>query len=468
MRKKQVAETTPLLPRMFKGRFSAALSHDGSPFITRILLTATIIAVVLLLLLLCVSYFVLGNQHVAPRLFLSVGVIAYLGLIEWLFRKKKLHLAAQLLIVFYLFLSTIVLIGWGLNAPIGILTLGFVILLAGIMLGARFILPYTAVVIVSLLAIQYLGAIEVIRPDTSSLSNPSTYIDVASYTVIFGVFALVSWLSGRQMEYALRRALKAESALQQEKDSLADRLKEQTLKLRESQLAEMNQLYRFAELGQLSTVTMHELANHLNTLALDLDDIEKRHHSSNALNRAKESLSYLDSMITEVRQRIYEEAPPYEFELGRLIKDMAPLFEKLTHRRQVVIQYIPTPTKGSVKVIGDPLRLAQVLKVLVTNAIEAYDSSPIDERRVAIEIKKQASKVKISVTDWGVGIPAKRRSRIFSPFQSTKPNGMGVGLFIAKKMVESHFKGNLMLSPTKDRTEFVIELPVVTQRRKRS
>lgn len=468
MTKKQTTKVSSLFTRWFGGRLRVASSLDGSPFITRILLSATIIAVSLLFLLLCVSFFVIGNYHVAPRLLLAVGLIAYLGCLEWLFRSGGVRLAAKLLIVFYLFLSTVVLIGWGINAPIGILTLGFVILLAGIMLGARAILPYTAAAIGVLLFIQYADAMSFINPNLSSLSLPSTYVDVASYTVVFGVFALVSWLSGRQMEQALRRALEAEAALQEEKDSLASRLEEQTIKLRESQLAEMNQLYRFAELGQLSTVTMHELANHLNVLALDLDDIEQRSHSSEALSRAKESLAYLDSMVAEVRQHIYEGAVPKEFEVGWLIKDMAPLFEKLANRRRVVIQYEAVPAGASAKVMGDPLRLAQILKVLITNAVEAYDLSPIDDRQVRIKMTKQASKIKIAVTDWGVGVAMQRRSHIFHPFQSTKPNGMGIGLFIAKKMVETHFKGVLRLAPATEYTEFIVELPLISKRKKRS
>ncbi len=468
MSKKRTTEAPSRLARWIVGRLSVVSLSDGSPLITKILLNATLIAIVLLFLLLCVSYFLLGNENVAPRLVLAIGAVMYLCGVEWVYRTGNVRRAAKFLIAFYLFLSTMVLAGWGINAPIGILTLGFVILLTGIMLGARSIIPSTIITIAVLLAIQVGGTISILKPDLSSLSKPSSYFDVVSYTVVFSVFALVSWLSGRQMEEALQRALEAEAALQKERDLLADRLKEQTIKLRESQLAEMNQLYRFAELGQLSTVTMHDLANHLNVLALDLDDIQQRSHSSEALERAKESLSYLDAMVAEVRQQIYEDASPREFDAIALIKDMAPLFSKLTQRKSVRFDYTVSPRKATVKVMGDPLRLAQVVKVLVTNAIEAYDHSSLPDKRVAITITKQSSKVRISVCDWGVGITKQQRTRIFHAFESTKPNGMGIGLFIAKKMVETHFNGTLKLARAADCTEFIIELPLQLQRKTHS
>ena len=75
----------------------------------------------------------------------------------------------------------------------------------------------------------------------------------------------------------------AEDELRIEKSLLAVRLEKRTQKLQAAQLKEMQQLYRFAELGQLSTALLHDLANHLTVLTIDIEDIHKKQHSQHII-----------------------------------------------------------------------------------------------------------------------------------------------------------------------------------------
>ena len=215
----------------------------------KIVFAGSLGVVVLLSVLLCISY-LLGNTYVLPRLLACIPALLYLSIIAYCITKEYYAAAAWLLIGLYASLATIILWFWSINAQIGILTLGFVIILAGTILGARYIIPVTIGVILLLSYLQFANDVGLIEPDIHSLAKHSTAADVVSYGVIFAIFALISWLSRRQMEQALRRALAAEAALEHEKNMLAVRLEEQTRKLREAQLEEMQQLYRFAELGQ--------------------------------------------------------------------------------------------------------------------------------------------------------------------------------------------------------------------------
>ncbi len=62
------------------------------------------------------------------------------------------------------------------------------------------------------------------------------------------------------------------------------------------------------------------------------------------------------------------------------------------------------------------------------------------------------------ISDWGMGIKKSERRHFFEPFRTTKKLGLGLGLFIARQMVETNFSGTITLSPRSDATEFIITL----------
>lgn len=428
----------------------------------KIVFCGTALVIISLFLLLCVSYFLLGNGYILPRILLVLPAIIYLSIIAYLIGKNRYTAAAWMLISLYFILATIIVWSWSINTQIGLLTLGFVIILTGTLLGARFIMPVTIAVIVLLCYAQIAQSLAIIDPDITALAYPATLGDAIAYGTVFGIFALVTWLSRRQMEQALQRALGAEVALENEKKMLAIKLDERTRHLREVQLEEMQQLYRFAELGQLSTVVLHELANHLTILTLDIDDIEQRHSRSKAVINAKESIHHLDTMVDQVRHQLQESSEPEEFNVADILDDTIKTLNTKAAKNQVVLTLRQNGNRSEYRVIGDPLRLSHIVTILVTNAIEAYVSmkKPAARPVVMIELTVKNAMIGISIIDTGVGISPATRKKLFEPFTSTKENGMGIGLFIAKKMIETHFKGTISLRPSSKRTHFVIHIPV--------
>ena len=425
----------------------------------RVVFYGTTIAVVVLFLLLCISYFAVGNTYVAPRLIICSIVLLYVGVIGHLISTEKFKIAAWLLIGLYAAIATVILWIWSINAQVGLLMLGFIIILASTLLGATYILPFTAGVIALLCLLQALTEIGIANPNTAPLANSPTFADVVGYGVIFSIFALISWLSRRQMEQALRRALGAEAALEQEKKLLAVRLEEQTNHLREVQLAEMHQLYKFAELGQLSTVVLHELANYLTILTLDIDDISERHQQSQAITNAKESIGHLDAMVDQVRRRLQDTNEVTDIDAVTVVKDTLETLRSKLLLANVVLTIKKDSYRHKNRVLGDPLVLGQVITILVNNAIDALATTPSKTRKIDITIESKAKFVVITVADTGAGIPNEQRGTLFEPFKTTKAHGMGVGLYIAKKMIESHFQGTLTLHPSVRKTSFIIRLP---------
>jgi two-component system sensor histidine kinase AtoS len=76
-----------------------------------------------------------------------------------------------------------------------------------------------------------------------------------------------------------------------------------------------------------------------------------------------------------------------------------------------------------------------------------------------VEGRRNKKRVEIRVRDEGPGIPPKAMARVFEPFYTTKEKGMGIGLFLAKKIVEAHGGTIEARSREGEGTEFRIELP---------
>lgn len=87
---------------------------------------------------------------------------------------------------------------------------------------------------------------------------------------------------------------------------------------------------------------------------------------------------------------------------------------------------------------GDQVLLQQVLVNLVMNAMDAMVETPWVRRHLTIRSEVRAHDVEVSVRDTGTGVPAHITSMLFTPFVTTKPNGVGIGLTIARAIVDAH------------------------------
>jgi signal transduction histidine kinase len=110
---------------------------------------------------------------------------------------------------------------------------------------------------------------------------------------------------------------------------------------------------------------------------------------------------------------------------------------------------------------GDRVQLQQVLINLILNALDAVDGNPPATRLVRVRARHAGACVELAVSDTGCGIPGDRLPKVFEPFVSSKPNGLGLGLAISRSIIEAH-GGRLWAenSPAGGAT-FTCALPVV-------
>jgi signal transduction histidine kinase len=104
---------------------------------------------------------------------------------------------------------------------------------------------------------------------------------------------------------------------------------------------------------------------------------------------------------------------------------------------QNVSLYLNT-SLGELRVKGDPIQLQQVIVNLIVNSMEAMAGMPYGRTTIGQTRTDGGSSVLISISDSGPGIPAAKLNEIFDPFFTTKKQGMGVGLSIARTIVQAH------------------------------
>ncbi|MBE1529113.1 signal transduction histidine kinase [Sphingopyxis sp. OAS728] len=115
-------------------------------------------------------------------------------------------------------------------------------------------------------------------------------------------------------------------------------------------------------------------------------------------------------------------------------------------------------------VTGDRIQLQQVILNLVLNAADALSAVDDRPRQISIlSVQHQTGRVQLMVRDTGTGIAKEDRERIFEPFHTTKPHGMGIGLSVSRSIIDRH-KGKLWaMSNEGPGTTLVFSLPVASK-----
>ncbi|WP_429296606.1 sensor histidine kinase [Paraburkholderia atlantica] len=111
-------------------------------------------------------------------------------------------------------------------------------------------------------------------------------------------------------------------------------------------------------------------------------------------------------------------------------------------------------------VTGEKIQLQQVVLNLLVNAVEAMNGVDDRPRQILVSIERDdGDHVRLSVTDSGVGIDPQLAGKLFDPLFTTKREGMGIGLFVSRCIIES-LDGRLWASPNKDRgATFTFSIP---------
>jgi signal transduction histidine kinase len=203
------------------------------------------------------------------------------------------------------------------------------------------------------------------------------------------------------------------------------------VRLLETRVREMQSL---ADLGEMSAGIAHEFRNSLSTILGYLRLAQKENLSAGATDRLRNAEQEA-RLLTEAVESLLTFARPLSLEFQRL--DASALIREIVDRFQPLRDGIEVEFRGpSAMIDGDPALLRRAFENVLRNAIEAIEQAA-RPGRITVDSSETPSP-RVTITDNGIGIAEEETSRLFLPFRSGKPNGFGLGLALAKKIILLH------------------------------
>jgi signal transduction histidine kinase len=220
------------------------------------------------------------------------------------------------------------------------------------------------------------------------------------------------------------------------------------------------------------TVASHELNTPLTSLRLQAQRLERLSRQPRSETDFREvvrkAVVGMDQQIDRLRQLIGSLLDVSEFQTGRFSLereelDLAQLVGEVLERLSEPLQRArcPVTLRKVGRVVGrwDPLRLKQVILSLLGNAMKFGAGEPIE-----VQVLAQQGQALLVVKDHGMGIPAEEQSRIFERLARAVSErhfgGLGLGLFIARQLVEAHGGTIRVESEPGMGATFIVELPL--------
>ncbi len=202
---------------------------------------------------------------------------------------------------------------------------------------------------------------------------------------------------------------------------------------------------RLAVMGEMASAIAHELNQPLSAIASYatgcLNRVEAGDVDAKKLSGALTKLSKQAHRAGQIIRRVYgfvRKAEPdmRACDLGPIIQDMVELMRPEAARRGVRLAMRIAPRLPLVE--ADSIQMGQLVANLARNGIEAMVGTPKTQRVLTISAKADGGEVRVCVADNGTGIADEITEQLFTPFFTTKEDGMGMGLKICRSIIEQH------------------------------
>jgi PAS domain S-box-containing protein len=204
---------------------------------------------------------------------------------------------------------------------------------------------------------------------------------------------------------------------------------------------ELMHLSRALTMNEVSSSLAHEINQPLgailnNASAAKLLLGDEHEDIGEILSDISQDARRAGDIIRRIREMVRKSDVQIEpLQMNDLIRDMLDLFRNIISMKGVAIRLDLDPHLAMVK--GDRVRLKQVLLNLITNAVDAMTGMPSSILTMRSTMEAPDTVI-VSVADSGTGIDEAKMNDVFKPFQTTKKDGLGLGLAICRSIIEQH------------------------------
>lgn len=296
---------------------------------------------------------------------------------------------------------------------------------------------------------------------------------VAVCAVVLVVWAILIQRPVKEMQEKMARLREGDMSVTvnfaHQQDDIGDlgrNFNETVRQLRESR-EEIQRLYstqmsraeHLATLGELAAGLAHEIRNPLAGIAGVIDiigrDLPESSPGRQVLQEVKQEVLHIKNILSDLLDYARPKQPIFQEADLRVTAERAfSLARQQALSRPIQMNLIMDERLPPVE--HDPAQIQQVLLNLLLNAIQALDGAG----EVRVELASEPGFAVVRVRDTGRGIPPQAIENIFRPFFTTKGGGTGLGLSLAKRIVEGHGGMIEVASTPGQGTEFTIRLPL--------
>ncbi|MEM7346995.1 MAG: ATP-binding protein, partial [Chloroflexota bacterium] len=230
--------------------------------------------------------------------------------------------------------------------------------------------------------------------------------------------------------------------------------------------AERRRLDRLAALGEMSAVVAHEIRNPIASIAAGVEYLTRNIPEDTPDAKGVAMIHNEIERVNHILEDILFVARPFQLDLNEahladVIATVIQLCQPQIQQSNVTI--LVNCAENMPAILVDHQRLEQVFTNLIINATQAMS----DGGELAIDIQTESDfgyepvNAIITITDTGPGVPKDIHWQIFEPFFTTKARGTGLGLAVARRIIEEHRGTITMVSeaPEGEGTRFIIKLP---------
>ena len=241
-------------------------------------------------------------------------------------------------------------------------------------------------------------------------------------------------------------------------------LRESRIEIERLHRTQMSRAEHLATLGELATGLAHEIRNPLAGIAGVIEiisrDLPATSPARAVVKDVRQEIARINHIVTDLLQTARPHPPTVrKSDLNTTVEHAVMLGRQQALAKSVEITLVKDPTLPEVEHDSDQIH--QVLLNLLLNALQAIDLQGSNLKgKITVMLKLQGATAVVEVTDNGRGIAADGLPNIFRPFYTTKGDGTGLGLSLARRIVEDH-QGRIDVSSAVGKgTTFAVILPL--------
>lgn len=264
-----------------------------------------------------------------------------------------------------------------------------------------------------------------------------------------------------QIQRSLAASEEITTLLTQHKSELQNLLVE-----REEIIRQLTLSNKTAGMGALVASLAHELNQPLCAIGLNAKLVGRKLEEPEIDTHAAKK--FIDSVLTDNRRAadiitklrsMFDggERKHGNIDFDELVRDTVSLVVPRAKEEHILIRL---KLNGKIRFKGDQTQLQQVILNLLNNAVEAFSALHIQEKIITVQTQTEGDQLLLSVEDNGAGIAEELRQSVFELFKTTKAQGMGVGLWLSKAVVNAHEGDIVFNSASGHGTRFEVRLPL--------